>query len=383
MRTHRSTLPGLSIDESIVQVYNNLIGFGPLTEFIEKSLERRITEIKVKGVDEIYTKECGVWKNHPEMRFRSREQLDNIVNRILAGSDKPLTESQAFVDNAELPDGSRVTMVRDPLTKSNLLMFIRIFTAGLYSTEALLNMGALTPQQLDVLSFLVRARMNLLYVGGTDTGKTTAMGACLGHHHQDTHIVTIEDANELQLSVRHPDLKNVSDLFTKKDEYTNITHVVLFTLGLRMSPDLFVFNEIRKAPETLVLLDAMISGHPGSTSTLHAEDAHRAVTRLVTNLREGDNTLTVELAREKVCEAIDAFVVVRRAKDGVRFVGEIVEPLWDEEHQQIRFHSIFVRPDYKHLGSFKSFSKDIMAMAEQRNAVEREEIEQWRTTPTS
>lgn len=373
---NHTKVTGLSVDESMIQLYNNIIGFGPLTEFIEKSSERRITEIKVKGQNGIYTKECGIWKDHPELGFRSEEHLTSIVHRILNQSDKPLTESQPMVDNAELPDGSRVAMIRSPLTKSGLVMNIRIFTAGLYSSDALLRMKAVTGKQDDILKFLVRARMNLIYCGGTDTGKTTTMGAYAGHHHSDTHIISIEDANELQLAKRHANLNNVTDLFTKIDEYSNYTHVDLFNWALRASPDLFIFNEIRRPPETAVLLNAQISGHPGSSSTLHSEDAYTGVTRLVNNLRESDNSLTVDLAREKVCEAVDAFINIRRV-DGVRFISDIVEPLWNDNEKKIDYHIIFERPHYKEEGLFNGFSQKLLTVAKSRNCISDEELRGW------
>jgi len=373
---NKATFPGLSQDESIRRLYADLIGYGPLTYFMEHANEKRITEIKVKGTDGIYTKEYGIWKGHPELKFKSKKQLDNIVRRILNSSDKPMTESHPMVDNAELPDGSRVAMVQAPLTKSGLIMNIRIFTAGLYSSDALVNMRAVTLKQDETLKRLVKAKMNLIYAGGTDTGKTTAMGAYAGHLHPDTHIITIEDANELQLAARHANLNNVTDLFIKKDEYSNYTHIDLFYWGLRASPDCFIFNEVRKPPETTVLLDAMISGHPGSASTLHADDERRAMTRLVNNLRENDTSLTVELAREKVCEAVDAFIVIRRV-DGVRFVSDIVEPLWNPKTNNIDYHYIVTRSHYNDEGLFHGFSPQLLEMAKSRNGVSLEELEGW------
>ncbi len=372
LQEQRLTLPGISLDQTERIMYENLIGYGPLTEFIDKAVERRITEIKVRGQNEIYTKEHGEWKFQPHARFRSWDHLSAIVNRILASSDKPLNESQAFVDNAELPDGSRVAMVRDPLTKSGLIMNIRIFTAGLYSPDALLKMRAVTEVQDQVLQFMVRARMNLLWVGGTDTGKTTAMGAYLTCHSPKTHIITIEDSNELQLKARHPEL-NVDDLFTKKDA---VTHIDLFHLTLRMSPDLYIFNEIRTAPETAVLLSAQISGHPGSGSTVHAEDERRAMTRLTNNLREDDKTLAPEFAREKVSEAVDAFVIVRRI-EGVRFISDIVEPIWNNDTKQIEYHKVFDRKTFEDTGCFNGFTPGFIDLARRRNSVGNAEIERW------
>ena len=373
---NKATLQGLSMDESIRRLYSDLIGYGPLTYFMEHATERRITEIKVRGTDGIYTKEYGVWKEHPELKFKSEKQLNNIVRRILNSSDKPLTESHPLVDNAELPDGSRVAMIRSPLTKSGLVLNIRIFTAGLYSSEALVNMGSVTLKQDETLIRLVKARMNLIYAGGTDTGKTTTMGAYAGHLHPNTHVITIEDANELQLAARHANLNNVTDLFTKNDEYSSYTHVDLFYWSLRASPDCYIFNEIRKPPETAVLLDAMISGHPGSATTLHSDDAKRGITRLVNNLRENDSSLTVELAREKVCEAVDAFVVIRRV-DGVRFVSDIVEPLWNPITNNIDYHFIITRAHHKDESQFYGFSSQLLDMARSRNGVSTEEIERW------
>ncbi|MGE4282333.1 MAG: ATPase, T2SS/T4P/T4SS family [Clostridia bacterium] len=372
------SIPGSSLDQSVKLIYENTIGYGPIDVFIEHAVERAITEIKVRGQREIYTKEWGCWKAHPEIQFRSIEHLNNIVNRILASSDKPLTESQPFVDNAELPNGSRVTMVRSPLTRSGIIMNIRIYTAGLFEAEALLKRGALTPEQHEIIKFLMRARMNTIFVGGTDTGKTTLMGAHLVYHNKDTHIVTIEDANELQLHTRHKDL-NVSDLFIKKNEFMSINHTDLFYLSLRMSPDLYVFNEIRNPPETAVWCSAAISGHYGCSTSLHAEDEKAGMSRLEGNLRENDTTLTVELAREKICQAVDAFIVVKRDEDGTRYCSSIVEPIYDPEHQRVYYHTIISRPHYSLPGTFKGFSSSLLDLAERRNSISKDQITDWKS----
>ena len=93
--------------------------------------------------------------------------------------------------------------------------------------------------------------------------------------------------------------------------------------ALRMRPDRIIVGEVR-GEETIDMLNAMNTGHPGSLTTLHAGDAREAVSRLILMARFGMN-LPSELIEEQIATALDLIVMSCRLPDGCRRIGSMVE----------------------------------------------------------
>jgi pilus assembly protein CpaF len=91
-----------------------------------------------------------------------------------------------------------------------------------------------------------------------------------------------------------------------------------------MRPDRIVIGEVR-GPEALDLLTALNTGHEGALSTLHANSAADALSRLETLALMAGVGLPHEAIAEQVQRGVDLVVHVERHPDGSRRVAEIGE----------------------------------------------------------
>jgi type IV secretion system protein VirB11 len=125
--------------------------------------------------------------------------------------------------------------------------------------------------------------------------------------------VIIEDTLEIQCRAR-----NMAQLHTA--EGADLTRLVRSTMRLR--PDRIIIGEVRGA-EALALLKAWNTGHPGGVTTIHANSARAALTRLSSLVQEAGVPPQPELIAETI--NLLAFIVRspqgRRLKELVRVDG--------------------------------------------------------------
>jgi pilus assembly protein CpaF len=175
------------------------------------------------------------------------------------------------------------------------------------------------------LSGGVPAELRPSQAARTDTGKTTFTKARLDHIPRSERLAIIEDTIELR--VDHPNAIRFEARRSQTDADGNITVPAvsirdLVKATLRHRPDRLIIGEVRGA-EALDLLDALNTGHAGSISTIHANSATMALSRLASlALRAGVDIPYVALQRD-IGELIDLVVHIER-RDGQRFVSEVL-----------------------------------------------------------
>jgi pilus assembly protein CpaF len=173
-----------------------------------------------------------------------------------------------------------------------------------------------------LLEIAGRCRLNVLVSGGTGSGKTTLLNALSQFIDHSERIVTIEDAAELQLQQPH-----VISLETRPPSLEGtgqVTQRDLVWNALRMRPDRIVVGEVRGA-EAFDMLQAMNTGHDGSISTVHANSARDAMTRIENMVQMGQPNLPLRAIRSQIVAALDLIVQVERMRDGQRRVVQISE----------------------------------------------------------
>jgi len=247
-----------------------------------------------------------------------------------------IDEASPMAD-ARLPDGSRVNAIIPPVALDGPLLSIRRFSVIPLRMRDLIAKHTLSLGMARYLAAMVKARVNIAISGGTGSGKTTLLNILSGFIPDNERIVTIEDTAELQMQQSH-----VARLETRPPNFEGrgeITTRALVKNALRMRPDRIVLGEVRSS-EVFDMLQAMNTGHDGSLTTIHANSARDALTRLENLSSMAGANLPVKAIREQISSAIQLIVQIERLSDGSRRVMAI-EEVTGIEGDVITTHPVF------------------------------------------
>jgi pilus assembly protein CpaF len=294
-----------------------------------------ITEIMINGPDNIFIEKNGRSEKIP-MRFETKEQLEDMIQRIVSRINRSVNEAQPIVD-ARLSDGSRVNVVLNPIALNGPLVTIRKFAEIPLTMEKLIEFGAITQEAASFLEKLVKAKYNLFICGGTGSGKTTFLNVLSNFIPSHERIVTIEDSAELRLS----NVVNIARMETRNantEGHGEIQMKSLIKTSLRMRPERIIVGEVR-GEEALDMLQAMNTGHDGSMSTGHANSVKDMLTRLETMVLMAA-PLPLDAIRKQIASSLDIMIFLSRFRDGSRKITEIAEVL-GYERGEITLNPLF------------------------------------------
>jgi pilus assembly protein CpaF len=298
-------------------VLDEILGLGPLEKLLRDPAN---SDILVNGPHEVFVERRGQLQESA-VRFRDHDHLLQIIERIVSRVGRRIDETNPLVD-ARLPDGSRVNAIIPPLALKGPTLSIRRFGTQPLQLEDLLKSQALTPEMAVFLEAAVKCRLNVVISGGTGSGKTTLLNALSRMIPNDERIVTIEDAAELKLQQRH-----VVPLETRPANVEGKGAVTMRDLvrnALRMRPDRIVIGECR-GPEAFDMLQAMNSGQEGSLTTLHANSARDALSRLETMMMMAGFELPIRALRRQMASAVQLIVQAERLQGGARKLTGVTE----------------------------------------------------------
>jgi len=303
--------------QMVQDILHEVTGLGPLEPLLK---DPTINDILVNTHKQIYVERYGKLER-TVIRFRDEAHLRKIIERIVSRMGRRVDESCPMVD-ARLADGSRVNAIIPPLAIDGSCVSIRKFSKDPLQVSDLVEKRSLTPEIAELLRGIVRARLNVLISGGTGCGKTTILNILSGFIPATDRIVTIEDAAELQLRQDHVvRLETRPANIEGKGEYSQRE---LVKNALRMRPDRIVVGEVRGS-EALDMLQAMNTGHDGSLTTIHANSARDALTRLETMVAMAGLDLPTKALRHYISSALDVIVQLSRLSDGSRKVMSVQE----------------------------------------------------------
>ena len=298
----------------IKRVIDDAVGLGVLEPLIA---DHSVTEIMVNGMEDVFIERAGRIERVPT-RFTSEAELYQLIDRIVSSVNRRVDESSPMVD-ARLPGGERVNVIIPPLALDGPSITIRRFPQP-FRLPDLVARNSLPQEAADLLGALVAARFNILVSGGTGSGKTTFLNALSGMISDRERIITIEDAAEL--SLQQPHVVRLEARPANTEGAGQVTIRDLVRNSLRMRPDRIIVGEVRGG-ETLDMLQAMNTGHEGSLTTVHANSATDALSRLETLSSMSDVTLPVETVRDQINGAIDIIIQLERDSTGMRRVSTI------------------------------------------------------------
>ena len=299
------------------QIFNEVLGFGPIQPLLD---DDSITEIMVNGPYRVYIERKGK-AMLSEVNFISDEHVMRIIERILAPIGRRVDESKPLED-ARLPDGSRVNVVIPPIALNGPCVTIRKFPKYRIQPVDYVKWGTATDEMMEFLRSCVEARLNIFISGGTGSGKTTLLNILSGYIPANERIVTIEDAAELKLQQEH--VVRMEARPANIEGKGQIRIMDLLINALRMRPDRIVVGECRGG-EALSMLQAMNTGHDGSLSTGHANSPRDMIARLETMCLMAGVDLPQRAIREQIASAVDLIVQISRLKDGSRKIVAITE----------------------------------------------------------
>lgn len=305
------------LEELTEDMINELTGYGPLQTLLA---DDRVNDIMVNGAQNIFVEREGKIQQ-VDSRFIDDDHVLRVIRRIIAPLGRRLDESSPMVD-ARLPDGSRVNAIIPPLALDGPCLSVRKFRKEPLRDSDLLVYGSASKEMLEFLKKAVLSRCNILISGGTGAGKTTLLNILSCFIETQERLVTIEDAAELQLGHSH-----VVRLETRPPNVEGMGEVrarELVRNALRMRPDRIILGEIR-GEEIMDVLQAMNTGHDGSMSTIHANSARDALTRLEMLSVLSNFHGEIQMLRQMIGCAVDLVVQISRFPDGVRRVTSVVE----------------------------------------------------------
>jgi pilus assembly protein CpaF len=302
------------ISEDIV---NDLTGLGPVEALLK---DDKITDILINGANEVYIERFGKLEK-TNIKFRDERHVLQVAQRIVSQIGRRVDESTPLA-NARLKDGSRVNIIIPPISLDGTSISIRRFSEKRITLEHMAEKGNLSFNMLKFLEICSRCRLNIIVSGGTGAGKTTLLNALSHLIDPKERIVTIEDAAELRLS--QPHVVRLESRPPNIEGQGEVTIRDLVKNSLRMRPDRIIVGECRSS-ETFDMLQAMNTGHDGSMSTLHANNALEALNRLENMVLMAGFELPVDVIKGYIVGAIDLIVHVARMRDGVRRVVQIMD----------------------------------------------------------
>ena len=329
---------------------DEVFGLGPLEPLLR---DAKISDILVNDKDHVFIEKGGLLQR-VDTTFRDDHHLLQIIDRIVSRVGRRVDESSPMVD-ARLPDGSRVNAIIPPLALDGPSLSIRRFGTGPLAANQLVQLKSVSAEMMEVLSSAVKARISILISGGTGAGKTTFLNILSQYIPRNERIVTIEDAAELRLAQ-----ENIVRLETRPPNIEGqgaIRQRQLLINCLRMRPDRIIMGEVR-GEEAFDMLQAMNTGHEGSMTTIHANTARDAISRLESMVAMSNMNLPEKSVRQQIASAITIVVQATRMSDGTRKVTSVAE-ITGMEESVISMQEIFtfdkkgIGPDGKVIGVFQ------------------------------
>lgn len=293
--------------------------FEPIRAFLE---DDTVSEVMINGASQIYVERRGRLEL-TDARFPSEAAVKAAAVNVAKHVGRILTTENPRLD-ARLPDGSRVHAVIPPLSRQGTVVAIRRFRAKPFTIEDLVACGSISDWGARLLDTIVKVGKNMIVSGATSSGKTSVLNVLSSYIPETDRILVLEDASELKLQQDHAVYMETR----AADKHGR--HAVplrdLIHSALRLRPDRLVIGEIRGG-EALDLLQAMNTGHGGSMSTIHANTAIDALSRLETCALLSGVELPMHALRSQVAAAIDVVVHTNRLDDGSRRIVGISEIL--------------------------------------------------------
>lgn len=313
---------------------------------VRRLLADEVTEVCINRPGEAWTESTAGWQRHelPELSFQHLRQLATLTAH---SAGQGISEAAPLVSVA-LPTGERVQVIVPPAVESDTVSFtIRKPSQVRYSMDDYSDAGffddvvierpGLLEHEVQLLELLharrfreffllaVRSRQTMLVSGATGSGKTTFMKTLVDAVPPQERIITIEDTPELTI---HNQPNHVRLFYSKGDRgKASLSAGDLVQASMRMKPDRLFPAELRDAAAYHFLMAAN-TGHPGSISSIHANNEQEALPRMAYLAAEATaaSTTSHEALLKRIVQTIDVVVHIGRVGGKRRVTGIRYDP---------------------------------------------------------
>ncbi|MDP3026966.1 MAG: ATPase, T2SS/T4P/T4SS family [Nanoarchaeota archaeon] len=273
-----SNLPSLNpgMKEFLIgKLMQDMLGLGEIEFLINDPNLEEVVIPSSKEPIRVYHKKYGWLATN--LKIQKEEEIVNYSNIIARRVGRQITVLTPLLD-AHLVTGDRVNSILYPIATKGNTITIRKFARDPYTIIDLINNKTCDLDVATILWLAIEYEMNILISGGTASGKTVLLNACMPFIPPNHRIISVEDTRELML----PDFLYWCPLVTRTpnpEGKGEVTMLQLLINSLRMRPDRIVLGEMRRQEEAMVLFEAMHTGH-SVYATVHADSAAETIARL-------------------------------------------------------------------------------------------------------
>ena len=296
----------------IGRLLQEMLGLDKIEFLLNDAELEEIVITSIKEPVRIYHKKYGWIETN--ITPKTEEEIVNYSNIIARRVGRQITTLNPLLD-AHLTTGDRANAILYPISTKGNTITIRKFRRDPWTVTDLIKNNTCSAEIFSLLWLAIEYEMNILFSGGTASGKTTILNVCMPFIPPNHRIVSIEDTRELML----PENLYWVPLVTRQpnpEGKGEVTMLDLLVNSLRMRPDRIVVGEIRRQREAEVLFEAMHTGH-SVYATVHADTAAETISRLV------NPPISVPA---NLLGAINLNVVIfRDRRKGVRRVFQVAE----------------------------------------------------------
>lgn len=312
LKTKIPTIEKHTEDFLIGKLMQDMLGLGNIEFLInDPNLEEIVIPTSKENI-RVYHKKYGWLLTN--LKIEREEDIINYSNIIARRVGRQITVLTPLLD-AHLVTGDRANAILYPISTKGSTITIRKFARDPYTIVDLIKNKTCDVDSASLLWLAVEYEMNVLISGGTASGKTVLLNACMPFIPPNHRVVSVEDTRELML----PDFLYWTPLVTRTPNPEGKGEVSMLDLlinSLRMRPDRIVLGEMRRQQDAMVLFEAMHTGH-SVYATLHADSASETISRLT------NPPLNVPA---NLLKAVNLNVVMfRDRKRGIRRVSQIAE----------------------------------------------------------
>ena len=269
-----------SADWELVRFY-----LSPIQSLLD---DDRVTNIMVNRYDDIWADDMERGMYRTDLAFPDDVSVATLIEQIANALTQFFDPVKTPIINARLPDGSRVCATLPTATPSGCTLSIRLHRRRDLDLDRLEASHTISPAIKELLLAAVERGDNLLVSGATNSGKTTLLNALSHAIPRGERIVVCEDVAEISLNA--PNVIQMEAQQHDSEDTPALTLATLLAASLRQRPDRIIVGEIREPDAAEVFFQALNTGHRGVCTTLHANNARAALTRLV-SLTMGRSTL--------------------------------------------------------------------------------------------